>query len=223
MPNENIFLLNNSTFSSNLILNKNGVYTFYQTNTTNTKPLVFSYDGTYENVINDNDEVTYYANNQFLGNDPLQYILKFNKSTSQRKVVFRPNTLSNVFYNTIDTSINPINVLVSTNEPVVYNMVDIQNNPTYTVTPLYSEDTPIGKFAMVFDDSKQHSLTFNNMSIDANNLTLSTWVNMSEFKLEKNPIISQENIFEFGIDNTGKPYLNILNGENPKDYISSVS
>ena len=222
MPNENIFLLNNSTFSSNLILNKNGVYTFYQTNTTNTKPLVFSYDGTYENVINDNDEVTYYANNQFLGNDPLQYILKFNKSISQRKVVFRPNTLSNVFYNTIDTSINPINVLVSTNEPVVYNMVDIQNNPTYTVTPLYSEDTPIGKFAMVFDDSKQHSLTFDNMSIDANNLTLSTWVNMSEFKLDKNPIISQENIFEFGVDNTGKPYLNILNGENPKDYISSV-
>jgi plastocyanin len=174
-------------------------------------------------VINDSDEVTYYANNEFLGNDPLQYILKFNKSISQRKVVFRPNTLSNVFYNTTDTSINPINVLVSTNEPLIYNMVDIQNNPTYTVTPVYSEDTPIGKFAMVFDDSKQHSLTFDNMNIDANNLTLSTWVNMSEFKLDKNPIISQENIFEFGIDNTGAPYLNILNGENPKDYISSVS
>ena len=212
-------LLINNTLTPPIFMNKQGVYTFNQTTNENA-PIVFSTDGTLDNLIKDNTEIKYVYDTTET-HDPIEYALNF-MSTTSRKVVVTPNTLEQFYYHSFDTDIASNLVTVDSNQPTVLNTAS-KIQPHYTVQPKYTNNTPVGKFAMSFDSNNQNSLIFDDIDIDTNTMTLSTWVNMSDFtSLSNNPIITQNGQFEFGIDNTGKMYLDLLNYESLSNYITNI-
>ena len=131
------------------------------------------------------------------------------------KIVIKADydSLPNIFYySSIENELLSKRITLSAVEPLIYNSADLSANaqPTYYVQPEYMSDTPVGEFAMVFDQQNKNSLEINNIYINPNTLTLSTWINYNNLVHNSNPLISQQNNFEFGITKDGKPYFKTL-------------
>lgn len=204
----------NNVKSPELELNKNGVYSFYQSPANNNVPLFFSYSNT---NINDNTiqnfNIQYFSDDELLDNN-IRYAAKF-QSSIMNKIVIKADydSLPNIFYySSIENELLSKRITLSAIEPLIYNSADSSANaqPTYNVQPEYTSDTPVGEFAMVFDQQNKNSLEINNIYINPNTLTLSTWINYNNLAHNSNPIISQQNNFEFGITKNGKPYFKTL-------------
>ena len=202
-----------------LVLNSNANYTFLQASS-NDIPLILSETGTFPVPDSDALNVSYYINNVNIGNDPLKYSLDF-ATNDNNKVVLHTDSTTDLFYHST-TDLEATKITVS--QVAFKGIQNVANTskaaqPVYTMTPVFTTDTKVGEYAMVFDSNQNTALEFNNFLIDANNMTLSAWVNMADFTQQSNnPLISQSNIFEFGIDNTGTTYFKLFNNDTPADY-----
>jgi acetyltransferase-like isoleucine patch superfamily enzyme len=214
----NVSYSNNSFYFNNIkspeiTLNKNGVYSFYQTPANNV-PLFFSFtpDNIDANIIQ-NFNIQFFSDNDIL-TDNVKYAANFTASIMNKIVIKADDSsLPNTFYYTsIDNNALSTKINIDSNQVIVFNTADSSTNaqPTYNVQPKYTSDTPVGDFAMVFDAQNQNSLEVNNIFINPNTLTLSTWINFNNLQYTSNPIISQQNNFEFGITKLGNPYFKTL-------------
>ena len=214
----NVSYSNNSFYFNNIkspeiTLNKNGVYSFYQTPANNV-PLFFSFtpDNIDTNIIQ-NFNIQFFSDNNIL-TDNVKYAANFTASIMNKIVIKADDSsLPNTFYYTsIDNNASSTKINIDSNQVIVFNTADSSTNaqPTYNVQPKYTSDTPVGDFAMVFDAQNQNSLEVNNIFINPNTLTLSTWINFNNLQYTSNPIISQQNNFEFGITKLGNPYFKTL-------------
>ena len=211
------FYLNNEV-SPELVFNSNAYYTFLQSSS-NGIPLILSETGTFPVPNTDNLNVSYFINNVNIGNDPLQYSLEF-ATNNNNKVVLHTDNTSNLFYHST-TDLEATKITVS--QVAFKGIQNVANTseaaqPVYTMTPVFTTDTKSGNHAMVFDAAQQTALTFNNFTLDANNMTMSAWVKTDFTQQSNNPLISQEGVFEFGIDETGKSYFKLFNNDTPGNY-----
>lgn len=219
MSNNNFYF--NNIKSPYLTINKGGIYTFYQDVKDNSTPLLFSENGTYESLFRNLNEIEYFIDDTSIGNDPLQYAMHFDKSTTNiNKVMIYPNTLTKLYYNSVESHIISNTIIVSQQEPDMINYGNQTLKPIYNIRPMYVEDTPIGNFALKLNKDDQTSITFNTVDIDANNMSILMWVKLDDFK--NNPIVTQDGIFEFGLNSNGNTYFNLLNNENVTEYITSL-
>lgn len=214
---ENKFYLNNIE-SPQLVFNSNYDYTFLQASS-NAIPLILSETGTFPVPDTDNLNVSYYINDVNIGNDPLKYSLEF-ATNDNNKVVLHTDSTSNLFYHSTN-ELSPTKITVK-QQPFtgIRNKAITSDDaqPVYTMMPAFSTNTVVGEYALVFDATKQTSLEFHNFTIDANNMTLSTWVNTDFSTQSNNPLVSQQGVFEFGIDKTGKSYFKLFNNDTPANY-----
>ena len=211
------FYLNNEV-SPELVFNSNAYYTFLQSSSTGI-PLILSETGAFPVPNTDNLNVSYFINNVNIGNDPLKYSLDF-ATNDNNKVVLHTDNTSNLFYHST-TDLTPSKITVS--QVAFKGIQNVANTseaaqPVYTMTPVFTTDTKSGNHAMVFDATQQTALTFNNFTLDANNMTMSAWVKTDFTQQSNNPLISQEGVFEYGIDETGKSYFKLFNNDTPGNY-----
>jgi hypothetical protein len=217
----NMFLINGEV-APELTLNSNNYYTFnnYKTDV----PFLISQDGTFPVSDANPVNVSYFINNVNIGNDPLRYSVEF-RNNDNNKVVVLADSVTPYYYHSTDSEVLPVTINVEqTGRVLVKNKANDANNaqPMYSMVPSFSTNTTLGDYAMVFDSSKQMSFDFNNFQIDANQLTMSAWVNTDFTKQSENPLISQEGIFEFGIDSSGNTYLKLLNNDTPASFIDTI-
>jgi hypothetical protein len=90
--------------------------------------------------------------------------------------------------------------------------------------PNYTTNTAVNDFAMQFRATESNTLTFTDFEIDTNYMTLSSWVNIgSNYPTQDfNPLISQQGVFEYGINSNGKTYVKLLSFDPTASFISSI-
>lgn len=220
----NKFYLNDIE-SPELKLNSNINYSFHQAYDANvySEPFIISSSGSYHSSSNEIVDVSYFINDINLGNDPFKYSLEYRNSTTS-KVVLHAGTTSNLFYHSINPIVQPVAISVRQLVPKILNKVNASaySQPTYATTPSFSSDTVVGNYSLVFDSSKLISFDYNSFNIDANNISMSAWVKTDFTKQNNNPLITQDGVFEFGIDNEGKTYIKLLNNDIYLQYTSSI-
>lgn len=203
-----------------LVLRKGGIFSFYQTNIPYNVPLLFSESGTYESLYKDSLEFEYFIDDVSIGNNPLDYIMNFNKGVFRNKVVVYPFSLTNFYYNTMNISYSKNTITINPYEHSIINYGNKELIPTFNKQPLYTNNTPIGNYALELQSDKQMSISVNTLDLDLNNSTFSAWINLNN--KATHPIMTQQNIFEFGINSDNQIYLDITNNDNIVNFISSV-
>lgn len=203
----------NNVKSPELELHKNGIYSFYQSPNNNVPLFFSSSNNDIDSSIIENFNIQYFSDDTQLVNN-IKYATNFQSSIMNRIVIKADldSLPNNFYYTSIDNHSLSTRISISSNEPLVFNIADTSANaqPTYNIQPQYTSNTPVGEFAMIFDADKENSLEINNIFIDPNTLTLSTWINFNNLKYDSNPIISQQNVFEYGITKNGLTYFKML-------------
>ena len=217
----NMFSLNGE-WTPELTLNSNNYYTFNNYNTD--VPFLISQAGTFPVSESDPVNVSYYINNVNIGNDPLRYSVEF-RNNANNKVVLLADSVTPYYYHSTDSEVLPVAINVEqTGRVMVKNKAKkdtVGAQPSYTMVPSFTNNTSVGDYALVFDGSTT-SFDFNNFSIDANQLTMSAWVNTDFTQQDENPLITQAGIFEFGINSNGNTYIKLLNNDTPASFIQNI-
>lgn len=210
------FIFNDDMNRPGLILNKNVVYTFNQTN--EGLPLIFSATGEYPIPETDTINVNYYLNDVLIGNDPTRYAQEFFASP-KNKVVLRPaDDDYTMYYHSTDTQVVPPKfVTLGTGDSKLHNKATTATGmqPNYLTTPKFTSNTVAGSYSMLFNKQNEDYLFFNNLNMDANTMTMSMWINPEDTLNADNgmPLIAQKDAFEFGLDKDGKMYFDVLRND----------
>lgn len=226
ITNYNVSLSNNKFYfyegyeGTGLLLNSNVAYTFSQNDFE--QPLLFSTAGQFPISDTDTLDVTYYLNNALIGNDPTRYAQEYYTSIDN-KVVVRPNSSSNsLYYHTTSSSLaTTTRVTIKDEDARIRNKATINSSaqPTYIMTPQFTTDTLSGNYAMNFSSSNQDFLSFNNFNIDANEMTITMWVKPSESNI---PLLSQQGIFDIGINSDGQLYFDLLANDTFTPFMTNI-
>jgi hypothetical protein len=218
----------NGVESPVLTLNSNLTYTFFQ-NTSNTTPFLLSQDsnGGFPVASSDQLSVEYFVNNISVGKDSINYAI--NASTkNNNKVVLIADHVTNFYYHSSSTNkiTTPTLVNVTQVEPKIHNLAttELSAQPNFGKVPNYTTNTAVNDFAMQFRATESNTLTFTDFEIDTNYMTLSSWVNIgSNYPTQDfNPLISQQGVFEYGINSNGKTYVKLLSFDPTASFISSI-
>ena len=182
--------------------NVNGIYTFYQTNSSNSHPIMLEDSNS---TGGDNSDINYYIDDVIVTRD--YYITNF-LSNNNRKIVFIPTSVSlssSLSIISTNANITPIVLTIENIEIDVHNKGNYEN-PTFDSVS-YTRDAAVNGLAYRFND-QTNALTFPNVQI-APSVTVSTWVNISSLPDETAcyPIVRQSGVFEFGIDTLGRLYF----------------
>ena len=182
--------------------NVNGIYTFYQTNSSNSHPIMLEDSNS---TGGDNSDINYYVDDVIVTRD--EYITNF-ASNNNRKIVLIPTSVSlssSLSIISTNTNITPIVLTIENIEIDVHNKGNYLN-PTFDSVS-YTSDAAVNSLAYRFND-QTNALTFPNVQV-APSVTVSTWVNISTLPEETAcyPIVCQNGVFEFGIDTLGRLYF----------------
>jgi hypothetical protein len=171
--------------------------------------------------------VEYFVNNISVGKDSINYAI--NASTkNNNKVVLIADHVTNFYYHSSSTNkiTTPTLVNVTQVEPKIHNLAttELSAQPNFGKVPNYTTNTAVNDFAMQFRATESNTLTFTDFEIDTNYMTLSSWVNIgSNYPTQDfNPLISQQGVFEYGINSNGKTYVNLLSFDPTASFISSI-
>jgi hypothetical protein len=216
----------NGVKSPVLYLNSNITYTFLQNNS-NTSPFILSQNSNGSFPVSNSDQlnIEYFNNNVSVGKNTTIYSVNCSVNNNN-KVVLIADNITEFYYHSNTNTIVPTYISVAQLEPKIKNVANttISAQPIFTIIPSYTNNTIINEYAMVFDSSKLNVLNFENLDINTNYITLSTWVKIdSKINLqENNSIISQEGVFDYGINSNGNQYLNLLSYDPIVSYINYI-
>ena len=169
--------------------NLNGIYTFHQSSTTNSHPIMLQDSGTGDG---DNNDIVYYIDDEIVTKN--EYITNFS-TNNNRKIVFTPTAISlsssSITLKSTNTNITPLPLTVVTNEIIVNNK-GIYQNPTFESLS-YTTDAAVNSLAYRFEGPTS-ALTLPAAQVSPN-LTISTWAKINSLPTSSYPILHQNNVF----------------------------